>query len=182
MLTAGEWARVEELVFLLSCANLEVDGTKRQLGDVQQQMQRLQFDTTAAQAASARLETDMRESDGERRDALSRQSELELANDEMRSALELSRHRQLATDAKLEAAETEAEASAERCRAATLALQQSKLEREEQERELRRMEQAAAIQQQNLTQRLGEMEEAKIVMQQQQLMIKTLSAAAGRAP
>ena len=55
-------------------------------------------------------------------------------------------------------------------------------EREEQERELRRMEQAAAIQQQNLTQRLGEMEEAKIVMQQQQLMIKTLSTAAGRAP
>ena len=32
------------------------------------------------------------------------------------------------------------------------------------------------------TQRLGEMEEAKIVIQQQQLMIKTLSTAAGLAP
>jgi hypothetical protein len=94
--------KVDELVFLLSRANLEADTAKHELSACKAQMQILEFNQTTSTSAKARADSSLDRCERDLADAHQQQVELQKRNEELLSALEKIRQENIALDGKLQ--------------------------------------------------------------------------------
>ena len=94
--------KVDELVFLLSRANLEADTAKHELSACKAQMQILEFNQTTTTSAKARAESSLDRCEQDLADAHQKQVESQKRNEELHSALEKIRQENIALDGKLQ--------------------------------------------------------------------------------
>lgn len=168
--------RVEELAFLLSCANSEISALKQERSEYESQIQVLKFNEEAGGTAKSRAEAALQVVEKDQRETQQQYLSLLQSNDELRNTLEMSQQERKTLEAKLEISALQVAELEERLRTVKVDVQHRLVSQNtEHAQAMGALEDANREAMEQLSQREAETDEAQFILKQQQKLINDLS-------